>query len=234
MDELEFRELLEAELTWRMEELVFLKNILTTVNGEDKKEKYRKSLICMLYSHFEGFVKISLQTYAQFITKQNLSRKHCNENLISTSMFAEFEAYDNFAKKSTIFKRKLPDDSRIHKLCRRTEFVANIPNYLELPLLIKDNCIDTQSNLHYIVLIKNLYQLGLPLDLFEKFELDINKLVHKRNSIAHGNEKSGVKEEEYQIYEKAIYYIMSSIIRVLYDYASNKQFLVEPPVSKIS
>ena len=52
---------MEIELAWRQEEIAFFKNQLNYVT-EDKKGKYRKSLVLILYSHFEGYTKICLQT----------------------------------------------------------------------------------------------------------------------------------------------------------------------------
>ena len=54
----ELRTAMETELAWRQEELAFMKNQLTNIQEEILKNKYRKSLVLMLYSHFEGFVKI--------------------------------------------------------------------------------------------------------------------------------------------------------------------------------
>ena len=44
----ELRAALEAELAWRQEELAFFKNQLNEIAEEDKN-KYRKSLVLILY-----------------------------------------------------------------------------------------------------------------------------------------------------------------------------------------
>ena len=46
----EFRAALEAELAWRQEELAFFKNQLNEIS-EEEKNKYRKSLVLILYVH---------------------------------------------------------------------------------------------------------------------------------------------------------------------------------------
>ena len=46
----ELRAALETELAWRQEELVFFKNQLNGVT-EENKDRYRKSLVLILYSH---------------------------------------------------------------------------------------------------------------------------------------------------------------------------------------
>lgn len=52
----ELREELEEELRWRQEELAFFKNQLSNINSEEDSCRYRKSLVFLLYSHFEGYV----------------------------------------------------------------------------------------------------------------------------------------------------------------------------------
>ena len=89
---------------------------------------------------------------------------------------------------------------------------------------IDDSIINTESNLWYIVLQKNLYKLGLPIDLFEEYKTDIDALVNRRNSIAHGNFRSGITQEEFHKWEVSTYYILSGITRLLYDYARNEKY----------
>ena len=72
----ELRAALEVELAWRQEELAFFKNQLNEI-AEENKNKYRKSLVLILYSHLEGYIKICLQTYVQYINSQRLNRKEC-------------------------------------------------------------------------------------------------------------------------------------------------------------
>ena len=169
---------LEEELAWRQEELAFFKNQLCNISNENDKEKYRKSLILMLYSHFEGFTKISLQTYIQYINSQQIERNKVNANIIAASMHKELNAYDSLDKKSKVFKRKLPDDTVLHRFARRVDLIASMEDFKSQTVQIEDDIIDTESNMWYIVLKKNLYKVGLPLDVFEPFERIIDKLVN--------------------------------------------------------
>ena len=52
---------IEEELTWRMDELRFLRNQLANIPDEKNKKRYRKTLIVMLYSYYEGFSKSAFQ-----------------------------------------------------------------------------------------------------------------------------------------------------------------------------
>ena len=94
----ELRAALEVELAWRQEELAFFKNQLSEI-AEENKNKYRKSLVLILYSHLEGYIKICLQTYVQYINSQGLNRKDVNTGLMVASMHKEFIAYENLDRK---------------------------------------------------------------------------------------------------------------------------------------
>lgn len=219
------RSALEMELAWRQEELAFFKNQLNDI-AEANKDKYRKSLVLILYSHMEGYIKICLQTYIQYINSQKLNRKDVNTGLMVASMHKEFIAYENLERKAEFFRRDLPDDTRLHRLYRRVDFMEKVENFKEQELIIDDQIIDTESNLWYIVLQKNLYKVGLPINLFDDYQNDIDALVNRRNSIAHGNFKSGVKESEFSGWENKVSEILSGVTRLLYDYANNERYLI--------
>jgi len=223
----EMRASLEAELAWRQEELAFFKNQLNNIPEQDK-DKYRKSLVMILYSHLEGYFKISLQTYIQFINTQHLSRKDVISGLMVAGMDREFHAYENLDRKCDIFRRELPEDNRLHRFYRRVDFVEQIDALKEQPLNVEDSVIDTESNLWYIVLQKNMYKIGLPTDMFDEFQADIDALVNRRNSIAHGNARSGVSQREFDNWETKTNSILSDIARQLYSFANNAKYLQTP------
>lgn len=225
----ELRAELEAELSWRQSELAFFKNQLCNIIDENNQDRYRKSLILMLYSHLEGYIKIALLTYIRFINSQTLLRKDTISGLVAASLHTEFNAYDNLDRKCSIFKRQLPEDSALHRFYRRVDFVENIDNFMDSHLYISDSVVDTESNVWYIVLQKNLYKIGLPIDLFEQYRYDLDAFVNRRNAISHGDAHAGVTESEYSKWETKIYAIMNAITILLYKYASRKLYLKEPP-----
>ena len=221
----ELRAALEVELAWRQEELAFFKNLLNEIPEEDKN-KYRKSLVLILYSHMEGYIKICLQTYIQYINSQRLNRKDVKTGLLVASMHKEFMAYENLDRKCEIFRKKLPEDARLHRFYRRVDFMEKVEEFREQEVNIDDQIIDTESNLWYIVLQKNLYKIGLPVDLFDDYQSDIDALVNRRNSIAHGNFRAGVTAQEFSTWEVKVADVLSGVTRLLYDYANNEKYLV--------
>lgn len=114
---------LETELAWRQTDLAFFKNQLTNISVEIEQDKYRKSLVLILYSHLEGYIKIALQTYIKYINAQNLPRKDVVSGLMAASMNLEFNAYDNLDRKCGVFRRDLPEDNALHRFFRRVDFL---------------------------------------------------------------------------------------------------------------
>lgn len=211
-----------------MEELAFFKNQLNNISDANEQDKYRKSLVLILYAHMEGYIKIALQTYIKFLNSQNLCRREVVSGLIAASMNIEFTAYDNLDKKSQVFRNKLPTDEKLHRFARRIEFVECFEDFMEKPLVIADSVINTESNLRFVVLQKNLYQLGIPFDQFQQFSKDIDALVNRRNAIAHGSERSGVSCQEFSNWENKVKLILAEITMELYK-AANRQIYLKNP-----
>lgn len=218
---------MEEELTWRKQEMMFLKNILSEISKQDKQDKYRKSLVVMLYSHFEGFCKTILLIYVNYINCLNLKRKEVNENLRAASMNEIFKSYDNPDRKCDIFKRTLPDDPIIHKEFRKVDFIIQFNEFLDEINKLPDDVINTESNLKFHILQKNLFRLGIDFEDFRQFEKNINQLVNLRNSIAHGSEKMGVKEKLYNSLESNIYDTMNKLILIIDNIILEEKFKIK-------
>ena len=212
---IEVRAQMEEEFSWRKQEMIFFKNILNEIEKDDKKDKYRKSLVVMLYSHFEGFCKTILLIYVDYINSLNLKRKEVNEHLRAASMNNIFNSYDNLDRKCDTFRRTMPDDKVIHKEFRKIDFILQFNDFLEEINKLEDNIINTESNLKFAILQKNLYRLGIDYNQFKPFERNINELVNLRNSIAHGSEKMGIGERKYNELENSVFNIMSNLILLI-------------------
>lgn len=225
----ELREELEEELRWRQEELFFFKNQLNNIPSEEDSCRYRKSLVFLLYAHFEGYVKIALQTYINYLNSQSLHQKDVIPALAAAGMHKEFLAYENLDRKCSVFRTRLPNDTSLHRFYRRVDFIEQMGEFQNRICHLDDNLIDTESNLWYVVLQKNLYKLGISITLFEEYASDIDALVNRRNSIAHGNARAGVTDTEFSRWEVKVYRILSDITRLLYDYANHQRYLKSTP-----
>ena len=164
--------------------------------------------------------------YAQYLNGLGKKREEFDFALIATSMNKEFKAYENKNSKSFLFNnKKVPTDDPIHGLYRRANLLESSSILLSQTLIIEDEAIDTESNLWYVVLQKNLYRLGLPICMFEQYKSDINNLVNRRNTIAHGSRTDGVTESEYKKWEDSVKDVMENIVKKIYFYTNNEKYL---------
>jgi len=214
----------EEELTWRLNELRFLKNQLSLIENDEDKKKFRKSLVVMLYSYYEGFCKSAFQIYIQAINSQNLSRNDVSLPLRVSSMNKIFNAYES-GKKDQRFQRDLPNDNELHKYSRQMTFVEEFSNFLSETVLIPEDLVDTESNLKPIVLRKILYRLGFPVDQVQNSEGTINQLLNYRNDISHGSRKEGIQEQSYEHLETKVKKLMDTIRSVINNAISESSYL---------
>lgn len=66
----EFQDFMNEDLSWRKMEVAQLFGILNTV---ESKEIVCKSMILLLYAHWEGFIKKSSKCYLKYVSDKNVS-----------------------------------------------------------------------------------------------------------------------------------------------------------------
>ena len=76
-----------------------------------------------------------------------------------------------------------------------------------------------------IVLRKNLFRLGFSHTQFQEHEGKINKLLSYRNSIAHGEMRTGVAVDVYEDLKKMVFLIMDAVGQLVVESLRDKQFL---------
>ena len=213
----EFRAEIEGEILWRQEEISYLKSFLQTTSKERDEYRIRKMLIVMLYSHFEGFIKFGLSNFLKKISDENFLIKNLNcEKLKAAALNDIFYRYENINSKPEIFFKK-EYEPEIHLLARRVELLENLSGYQESVASFEKTVINTESNLSYKVLAKNLFKVGIDYGEFKEHEKFIKKLLVMRNSIAHGESKDMIiKEEDYIELEKKTIELMSKFSELIY------------------
>lgn len=225
MNILDIRAQLEDDLTWRENEIRFFRNQLANIADDNGKKLYRKALIVMLYSHYEGFCKTAFLIYVKAINNEIIKRGNATPYIVAASLAEVFKAYENTDKKCEYFKHALPEDEKIHRFARQVDFVKDFNDIWNVIVDIPETIVDTESNLKPVVLRKILYRLGFAYDLFDKHEGQINHLLARRNNIAHGIEKAGLDEKVYLDIEKATLNIMNELIKKIIEALISKAFL---------
>ena len=159
------------EFSWRRKELTLLKNKIPTSKNPLQSAMIRATLP-LLYAHWEGFVKISLSYYLQFISYKGLRNDELRTQFFALSMRK---------KLGNLKDRSIQSESQmIDFILSDFDKQSNIPT---------KNVVNTKSNLKYEVLEEILFIMDLEDDYFKRQEELINDLVNERNYIAHGEHK---------------------------------------------
>ncbi|MDY6783278.1 MAG: MAE_28990/MAE_18760 family HEPN-like nuclease [Cyanobacteriota bacterium] len=163
---------LSNDLAWRKRELAEIKSLIEANNiSLQRHNTLLRSGICILYSHWEGFVKLAANAYLEYVRSKKLTYRELSSNFLALAMKEKL----NEAKETNKPSAYIP-------VC--DFFLSELNQRCYLP---KD-AISTDSNLSSKILKEITYLLGLDFSLYStKSELIDTKLLDRRNSIAHGN-----------------------------------------------
>ena len=232
MNAADFRAQLERDLSWRQNEMRILRNQINHIKTEDDKRIYCKSLLVMLYSHFEGFCKESFLSYINVINNEGANLSEVNEYIAVASLEDVFLAVCDPNKHCDFFNIYEPNNYK--KFFRYVHLVSRFDQLFELQVSIPDSLINAEANLRPKVIERILYRLGLPPNKFGRYEGDIHNLIERRNNIAHGIPIEGIDEELYNDFEGKIYNIMSELMIILTNSVNNKLYLKNISFNDIS
>jgi hypothetical protein len=114
---------IEADQTWRLDEIRFFQNRLPELQTTDEQNQYRRALILILYAHFEGFFQFALAHYIKAINTRAPMCRDAQPALAASTMSEVFRELRNPDSKCNEFRHTLPDDSKLHRFARDKEFV---------------------------------------------------------------------------------------------------------------
>ncbi len=159
---------LDEELGWRRKELLLIKNKIPT-DKNPLQAVLLRSAIPFLYAHWEGFIKVVLSSYLQYVSNKHLKHNELKYPFVALSLQNKIGQLDinNIISKTTIIESLFAEYTK----------KSNIP---------KKNIINTKSNLNFGVFQEILMILNLEDSYFDGKENLIDDLVDMRNHIAHG------------------------------------------------
>jgi len=205
---------LYREYDWRFDEVRALKNVISREPVE-AREDLRKSIVLVLYAHFEGYCVFALQHYLNALNRLRLPCRLVIPAVIAGAWDRVFSAMERGDQKSKVFRQSLPNDAGLHRHWRRPHFVETIEDLYEKPVEIDEKVIDSESNLKPAVLERNLFILGLDHTFVHEHAVTISNLLGRRNRLAHGEDRRGVPESELEGYEKSVFEICYKLIEFL-------------------
>jgi hypothetical protein len=202
---------LASDLAWRKKELSEVKSLIELKNvSTQRHEALIRSGVCLLYAHWEGFVKLASNSYLEHVAMQKLRYDQLASNFLALAM-----------------KEKLKEAKETNKpslyipIC--DFFISQLDSKCSLP----KEAISTASNLSSEILKEITNILGIDFSFYStKSKLINEKLLKTRNEIAHGNYLLIDKKEYIELHTEVI--AMLEIFRNQIENASlNKDFTLK-------
>ncbi len=164
---------IDEDFAWRKKELTTLKFAIE--RARTKPRLLNTSLragVTLLYAHWEGFLKKSAELYLEYVGRQSVPNSDLTDNFVAIS--------------ARVPLHSMLSSPRISQSMAVVDFFRR--KMTEAAVFPVSDAIKTRSNLSSEVLKEISLTLGVNFTLFEtKATLIDEKLVHKRNNIAHGN-----------------------------------------------
>lgn len=216
---------LDEDLGWRKKEISDLLLLAKT----NQKEVLLKSLILLLYAHWEGFIKKSSKIYIKYISEKKIKVSELGSNFTAITMKSQISRCIDQSDNLTLVNELSFINSYVKKLDKKFKVRIN-PD--------KDNekdIIDTQSNLKPKVFKSIIDILGLnyksALETREHY-IDRNLLAN-RNLIGHGSPFNEDEQIDFSLtvtdvekLKNIIFLIIDNFKDELIDYVENEFYLV--------
>ncbi|HZV69561.1 MAG TPA: MAE_28990/MAE_18760 family HEPN-like nuclease [Saprospiraceae bacterium] len=168
----ELIDLLDADLAWRKKELTNLKNDINTATMHKVDTAVRAGTV-LLYAHWEGFTKSAAEKYLLFVKSKKLKLNELSNCFLAIAIRQQLTSFTSTSK-STVHVQLL-------------DFIYSTLN--DRANINTDKVIKTESNLNYSILREILTTIGIDCTPYElKENLIDGKLIHYRNTIAHGHD----------------------------------------------
>ena len=221
----QFETLLDEDLAWRKVEI----SELLLLAKESEKETIFKSLILLLYAHWEGYIKKSSKLYIKFISEEKIKLNDLSFNFKAVALKEHVSRCIETKDKLTL-ANEIAFVSSFLKL-ENKKFKIDVKPENDFDSTI----IDTESNLKPKV-FKNIIEiLGLNYKkALEAREHYINShLLANRNAIGHGSKFDDSIQLDFSLTLKdieklkaIIFSIIDAFREELLEYVYNKYYLV--------
>ncbi|SGY93115.1 MAE_28990/MAE_18760 family HEPN-like nuclease [Moritella viscosa] len=208
-DELEAA--LDNDFVWRRREFTTIKFLIAQARNHEKIVLIRAG-IALLYSHWEGHVKLASEVYICYLNTLAHDYSDMKSNFIQLSLA------DKFSQGFSI--KKFQSQKNI------CEYLTN--GQSESFKIDEKRVIDTESNLKSTVFFNLMEQLGLDTEPFILKENFIDTiLLNNRNKIAHGERvNESDLENAYTELEAELMDMIITFQNLIRNAVSNKEYLV--------
>jgi len=205
-----FEDSLTRELGHRRKEISELYLLVQSTNSESAQKHLLRGLLLLIYAHWEGFIKSSSQKYLQALQKKNIPCNQLQPALRAFYLYSQYKTqqgneWDKFSfainsNEAVIFDKDISSE------------------------------ISTKSNLNTEVFKNIVSRIGVDdLDIDMKKGIIDDGLLHKRNSIAHG-EMMHIELPDIVLYKDQIVHLLDCYLDLLIDAYDNQKYLNCTPI----
>jgi hypothetical protein len=209
-------ESIQDDIDWRLLELKEYENIIENLNTNetDRREKQVKIIlrcsIPIIYAHWEGFVNYSLELVFKYLNE----KKFNNQDFCCTYLTTAYEETLKSLDKSLNFEKRKK---------HLTNLYEKFDKCVVLPIKI-----NTSSNLNFEVLQSICEKTNLDIKKFDSIKAKLNRLIHLRNSIAHGENAFNFDDfDEIQGHIDLLENLMSIFQNEIQDLLKNEKYKKE-------
>ena len=221
----QFADMLQQDLGWRKKELSELFMIMKT---SESKDVVIKSMVLLLYAHWEGYIKRSSKLYLRYINEEKIATKELTLNFhaIILKEYARKcieEDSKNLAQELSFLNAQHKVEDKKFK-CR-----VDVDNDMD------ESIIDTGHNLNSKILKAIIEIVGIKYnDAMKKRSTYIDAVLLKnRNSIGHAGKMARAESSEIEITFDEVSILKDFVVMmldyytdILCDYVDNKFYLI--------
>ncbi len=213
-------QVLDDDLAWRKRELTTVKFMLGSPRRHQRGPLLRAA-VCLLYAHWEGFVKAAASGYVSFVATQGLRYRDLTPNFVALGL-----------------RREIREAGQSNNPVIHTRLTERLMSGLsERAEIDWQNSVRARSNLNAETLREILTLLGLDnSNYITKGPLLNEKLLANRNRVAHG-ERVDIDPDDYDILHTEIIYLTDRFNTDVQNAAATGQFrrqIIQQPASDLT
>ncbi len=202
----ELSDFLDQELTWRKREISNFKAAIAW-DRSHLADVGTRSGVCLLYAHWEGFIKESSRAYLEYVVRKGM---HLRDASINVKAVAVRERL-----------RVIADSKRLDQHISLVEWLENGGEAIRFDV---ERVVEAQSNLLFAVFQNICWAVGVdpaPFEVKKNF-IDL-RLVGRRNKVAHGNRET-IDRGDYEELHEEVIGLITAYRDALMDLASAEAF----------
>ena len=172
---------LADQLSWRKRELTTLKLVLSK-SRQHEQAVFLRAAICLLYAHWEGFIREAATAYISYVATQGLRYRDLAPNFVALGL------------QSDIKQAGESNSPLLHTVL----IVKMTSGQSDNAALSWRDAVDARSNLNSKVLTEILCRVGVDDTAYRSKKSIIDeRLIGNRNRVAHGDQYLGIQPDDY-------------------------------------